>query len=81
MQTAADSGKATRAAQDLSDRRNDEAREIRNLLAAKLKIHPIWLGGVEVHTARHIYNFIESLEGRKPYGRVRRQRAPRISLD
>jgi hypothetical protein len=81
MQTAADSGKTFRSDQDLTDRRNEEAREIRNLLAAKLKIHPIWLGGVEVHTARHIYLFIESLEGRKPYGRVRRQRAPRIGLD
>jgi hypothetical protein len=81
MQTAADSGKASRSGQDLSDRRNEEAREIRNLLAAKLKIHPIWLGGLEVHTARHIFLFIQSLEGRKPYGRVRRQRAPRFGLD
>lgn len=81
MQTAADSGKAVRSEQDLSDRRNEEAREVRNLLAAKLKIHPIWLRGLEVHTARHIYLFIQSLEGRKPFGRVRRQRAPRIGLD
>jgi hypothetical protein len=81
MQTVADSSKATGSPQDLSDRRNEEAREIRNLLAAKLKIHPIWLGGIEVHTARHIYLYIESLEGRKPFGRVRRQRAPRFDLD
>lgn len=81
MQPAADSTKTSGTTLDLTDRRNEEAREIRNLLAAKLKIHPIWLGGVEVHTARHIYLFIESLEGRKPFGRVRRQRAPRFDLD
>lgn len=81
MHTAADGAKGTRSEQDLSDRRNEEAREIRGILAAKLKIHPIWLGGLEVHTARHIYLFIQSLEGRKPFGRVRRQRAPRIGLD
>ncbi|HYM50945.1 MAG TPA: hypothetical protein VET65_10305 [Candidatus Limnocylindrales bacterium] len=67
--------------QDLSDRRNEEAREVRDLLAAKLKIHPIWLGGLDTPAARHIYLFIQSLEGRKPYGRVRRQRAPRLTLD
>jgi hypothetical protein len=81
MQSAADGAKATRSEQDLSDRRNGEAREVRDLLAAKLKIHPIWLGGLEVHTARHIYLFLQSVEGRKPFGRVRRQRAPRIGLD
>jgi len=67
--------------QDLTDRRNGEAREVRDLLAAKLKIHPIWLGTLDVHAARHIYLFIQSLEGRKPFGRVRRQRAPRLTLD
>jgi hypothetical protein len=69
------------AVQDLTDRRNGEAREVRDLLATKLKIHPIWLGGLEVQAARHIYLFIEALEGRKPFGRVRRQRAPRLTLD
>lgn len=69
------------AVQDLTDRRNEEAREVRDLLAAKLKIHPIWLGGLEVHAARHIYLYIQALEGRKPFGRVRRQRAPRLTLD
>lgn len=69
------------AVQDLTDRRNEEAREVRDLLAAKLKIHPIWLGGLDSPAARHIYLFIEALEGRKPFGRVRRQRAPRLTLD
>jgi hypothetical protein len=69
------------AVQDLTDRRDEEAREVRDLLAAKLKIHPIWLGGLDTPAARHIYLFIQSLEGRKPYGRVRRQRAPRLTLD
>jgi hypothetical protein len=73
--------KGTADVQDLTDRRNEEAREVRDLLAAKLKIHPIWLGGLEPPAARHIYLFIQSLEGRKPYGRVRRQRAPRLTLD
>ena len=73
--------KGTAEVQDLTDRRNEEAREVRDLLAAKLKIHPIWLGGLEPPAARHIYLFIQSLEGRKPYGRVRRQRAPRLTLD
>ncbi len=70
-----------KAVQDLTDRRNEEAREVRDLLAAKLKIHPVWLGGLDVQAARHIYLFIQSLEGRKPFGRVRRQRAPRLTLD
>ena len=70
-----------RTVQDLTDRRNEEAREIRDLLAAKLKIHPIWLGGLETHAARHIFLYIQALEGRKPFGRVRRQRAPRLTLD
>ena len=67
--------------QDLTDRRNEEAREIRDLLAAKLKMHPVWLGGLDTQAARHIYLFIQSLEGRKPFGRVRRQRAPNLTLD
>lgn len=73
--------RGTAEVQDLTDRRNEEAREVRDLLAAKLKMHPIWLGGLETPAARHIYLFIQSLEGRKPYGRVRRQRAPRLRLD
>jgi hypothetical protein len=75
------SQKGKLSTQDLTDRRNEEAREVRDLLAAKLKIHPIWLGGLEVHTARHIFLYIQALEGRKPFGRVRRQRAPRLTLD
>ncbi len=67
--------------QDLSDRRNLDAREAGDLLAAKLKIHPLWLAGLELRTARHIYLFIQSLEGRKPFGRVRRQRPPKLKLD
>ncbi len=67
--------------QDLTDRRNLEAREVRDLLASKLKIHPVWLGSLELQAARHIYLFIQSLEGKKPFGRVRRQRAPRLTLD
>ncbi|HEY9287754.1 MAG TPA: hypothetical protein VIT43_07005 [Candidatus Dormibacteraeota bacterium] len=51
------------------------------MLAAKLKMHPIWLGGLDTQAARHIYLFIQSLEGRKPFGRVRRQRAPNLTLD
>ena len=70
-----------RPVQDLTDRRNEDARAIRNLLAAKLKIHPMWLGTLDAQAARHIYLFIQSLEGRKPFGRVRRQRAPRLTLD
>ena len=73
--------RGTAEVQDLADRRNEEAREVRDLLAAKLKIHPIWLGGLQPPAARHIYLFIQSIEGRKPYGRVRRQRAPRLTLD
>lgn len=75
------SRKGERPLQDLTDRRNEEAREIRDLLAAKLKVHPIWLGGLDAQAARHIYLFIQALEGRKPFGRVRRQRAPRLRLD
>ena len=67
--------------QDLTERRNEEAREVRDLLAAKLKMHPIWLGGLDTQAARHIYLFIQALEGRKPFGRVRRQRAPNLTLD
>ena len=74
-------GEGEKTVRDLTDRRNEEAREVRDLLAAKLKVHPIWLGGLDVQAARHIYLFIQSLEGRKPFGRVRRQRAPRLSLD
>ncbi len=75
------SRKGERPVQDLTDRRNGEAREIRDLLAAKVKVHPIWLGGLDAQAARHIYLFIQALEGRKPFGRVRRQRAPRLTLD
>jgi hypothetical protein len=75
------SRKGERPVQDLTDRRNEEAREIRDLLAAKVKVHPIWLGGLDAQAARHIYLFIQALEGRKPFGRVRRQRAPRLTLD
>jgi hypothetical protein len=67
--------------QDLTERRNEEAREVRDLLAAKLKMHPIWLGGLDTQAARHIYLYIQALEGRKPFGRVRRQRAPNLTLD
>jgi hypothetical protein len=73
--------KGERPVQDLTDRRNEEAREIRDLLAAKVKVHPIWLGGLDAQAARHLYLFIQALEGRKPFGRVRRQRAPRLTLD
>jgi hypothetical protein len=75
------SRKGERPVQDLTDRRNEEAREIRDLLAAKVKVHPIWLGGLDAQAARHLYLFIQALEGRKPFGRVRRQRAPRLTLD
>ena len=70
-----------RAVQDLTERRNEEAREVRNLLAEKVRMHPRWLGGLEAPAARHIYLFIQALEGAKPHGRVRRQRAPRLTLD
>src|SRR5256886_11222983 len=73
--------KGKRRLQDLTERRNEEAREVRDLLAAKLKMHPIWLGGLDTQAARHIYLFIQALEGRKPFGRVRRQRAPNLTLD
>src|SRR2546430_14180606 len=72
--------KGERRLQDLTERRNEEAREVRDLLAAKLKMHPIWLGGLDTQAARHIYLFIQALEGRKPLGRVRRQRAPHSTL-
>jgi hypothetical protein len=73
--------KGEKRVQDLTERRNEEAREVRDLLAAKLKMHPIWLGGLDTQAARHIYLFIQALEGRKPFGRVRRQRAPNLTLD
>ncbi len=61
--------------------RRGERPEVRDLLAAKLKMHPIWLGGLDTQAARHIYLYIQALEGRKPFGRVRRQRAPNLTLD
>jgi hypothetical protein len=73
--------KGEKTVQDLTERRNEEAREVRDLLAAKLKMHPIWLGSLDTQAARHIYLFIQALEGRKPFGRVRRQRAPNLTLD
>jgi hypothetical protein len=78
---AGDATQRGKAVQDLTERRNEEAREVRDLLAAKLKMHPIWLGGLDTQAARHIYLFIQALEGRKPFGRVRRQRAPNLTLD
>jgi hypothetical protein len=73
--------KGEKRVQDLTERRNEEAREVRDLLAAKLKMHPVWLGSLDTQAARHIYLFIQALEGRKPFGRVRRQRAPNLTLD
>src|SRR5207247_7079186 len=78
---AGDTTQRGKEVQDLTERRNEEAREVRDLLAAKLKMHPIWLGGLDTQAARHIYLFIQALEGRKPFGRVRRQRAPNLTLD
>jgi len=78
---AGDATQRGKEVQDLTERRNEEAREVRDLLAAKLKMHPIWLGGLDTQAARHIYLFIQALEGRKPFGRVRRQRAPNLTLD